>query len=479
MRAYRTTTVLVALAMASLVASCASGGGPERSREGRPEVRLPPGEPVAITLQALEPLDPFPASEFEARRSALMAKMGGGVAVLLGAGSPDGAPFVQDADFYYLTGVETPGAALILDAGSHTAHLFLSQPTTELARMPAAQLAPGPEAARRTGIAAVHPRSELQDWVGRVAANAEAVWLQQPAAGGGEPVLPASGRGTGLAAAIRARFPDKRIEDVGTPLAELRWVKSALEQEYERRAGLIAALGMNEAVRSTRPGYYEWEIASAAAFVQAEMGQRTGAEPRVSSGLANAATSLDRRIHAGDLLRLQNAADYHGYDAVVARTWGADGNFTQSQMPFYLTAGLVHDSVIAAIKPGVTVGQLLAIAQRVARGRAHQAAAWATEHGYIGHFTGLAAEDPAPPDAMTTRPLRPGVVFTVASVIDAPEADAPLRIEDTVLVTADGHEVLTSGTPLAPPDLLRLYLETGVVEWWKGQEGISAPTLVR
>ncbi|MGH7476904.1 MAG: aminopeptidase P N-terminal domain-containing protein [Longimicrobiales bacterium] len=471
-------------------AACASQPSRPGDADQRPTVRLPPGTPVAATLEALEPLEPLPAEEFARRRQALLERMGSGIAVLTGEPAiPTHRRFLQDHNFWYLTGVEAPNAALILDAGTGEAHLFVPRQSAREAQWEGAELQPNAETAEVTGIANVHAREEFDGVLRGLVAEANALWLPHDppepppssavdaasawAQVAQDPWLQHEHRNQRLITLARERFPDKEIRDLSPLLGELRWIKSPAEQEYMRRAGLIAALGANEAVRSTRPGYYEWEVAAAATFVQLEMGQQEIAFAPILASGSNVNTihytRLDRRIRPDDLVLMDYGADYGYYTSDITRTWAADGSFTPEQVEYYVTTALVRDSVIQAMRPGVTQEQLLEIAQRVVLGRGHQQVAWPTQLGYIGHFVGLSVHDPEPADA-TTRPFEAGVVFNVEPIIDMPDRGWHFRIEDTVLITDDGAEVLTQGAPIAPLDLNRLYLETGVVEWWKGTE---------
>jgi Xaa-Pro aminopeptidase len=491
--------IAVVVAAAVVTGECAHGGGGHAHQPGHPggpgrpgaEQHMPPGTPVALTLRAIEPLEPFPPSEFAARRDSVMAHMGGGIAVIVGRPPlTSERRFLQDHDFYYLTGVETPNAALILDAQAHQAHLFLPEQSQVSAQFDGPQLTPGPDAVQQTGIQDIRKRSDFDPVLRQMAGSASAIWLLEsppeppPTSSddataawrdiSADPWNGIENRHQRLMERIQQQFPGREIHDLSPVMAELRWVKSPMEQDYMRRAGFISALAMNEAIRSTNPGYYEWEVASAATFIQHELGAQEDAFAPILASGPNINTihydKLSRRIQAEDLVLLDYGADFHYYVSDITRTWTASGQFTADELPYYQTVQLVRDSVIAAMKPGVTLAELLQIAQRIVRARGHDSVAWPTTRNYIGHWVGMSVHDPDPPGA-ETRPLVPGVVFNVEPIIDVPDHHWHFRIEDTVLITKDGHEVLTSTSPVAPIDLTALYLEVGVVEWWKGQEG--------
>lgn len=496
-RIRRAPRLAAALALAVIAASCASGGGPREQhrgpRRGGEEQGMPPGMPVARTLQLIEPLPAFTSEDFAARRDSVMHHMGGGIAVLLGAPAPTSQRrFLQDHDFYYLTGVNAPNAALILNASTGQAELFLEPQSAEDAALHGPRLTPGAAAVQQTGIANIQDRSYLNTTLRQLAQNADTIWLlesppEPPATSTAAatqawarisalPWVGIENQNQRLEELVKQRLPGKTIANLSPVLATLRWVKSPQEQAYMRRSGHIAALAVNEAVRSTRPGYFEWEVASSARFIASELGAQAEAfAPVLASGPnvnVTDYTALNRRLSPEDIVLLNYGVDYGYYASDVARTWTAGGQFTAEQMPYYQTAEQVRDSVIGAMKPGVTEKQLLAIAQRVATARGHQSFAWSTARDYIGHFVGMSADDPVPPD-VANRPMVPGVVFAVESVVDLPDRHWRFRIDDTVLITATGHDILTSTAPISPAELTALYLETGVVEWWKGQEGVG------
>lgn len=491
-RAWAPLVTAVALVALLALSACAR----PRAETASPAPAQPAGPPTAMQpaapppLELLEPLPPFPAEEFERRREALMQRMGAGIAVLLGGPAPTThRRFLQEHNFYYLTGASAHGAALILDARTRIAYLFLPELSSFQRQWEGPRLEPGPEAVRLTGIDSVRPRNAFDGVLRRLLSETDVVYLQHappeppPTSPSDaarawaevieDPWLRLPHQNLRLIELVRERFPDLQIRNLSPLLFNERWVKSSLEADYLRRAGEIGALGVAEAIRSTRPGYYEWEVAAGATFVMNELGEQEIAFAPILASGPNVNIihylELDRQIERGDLVVLDYGADYGFYTSDVTRTWPADGRFTPEQLEYYRTVALVRDSVITAMRPGITVPQLTEIAQRIVRRRGHEDVAWPTTRDYIGHFVGMAVHDPGPEDAYT-RPFVPGVVFNVEPIIDMPDRDWHFRLEDTVLVTDTGHEVLTDAAPIEPDALARVYAETGVVEWWRGTE---------
>jgi Xaa-Pro aminopeptidase len=155
-----------------------------------------------------------------------------------------------------------------------------------------------------------------------------------------------------------------------------------------------------------------------------------------------------RRIEAGDLIVMDYAPDFQ-YEVVdITRTWPASGSFSPEQLTYYNCVLEAHRAVIAAVKPGVTPKELTAIARKIY-----------AKHGMekffpggIGHFVGMSVHDPGPYD----RPFVAGVVFNVEPMIDVPGKKWHFRLEDTVLVTPTGNEVITVGLPWELDDIYKL-----------------------
>src|SRR5262249_34347453 len=146
-----------------------------------------------------------------------------------------------------------------------------------------------------------------------------------------------------------------------------------------------------------------------------------------------------RSIADGDLVVVDAAAEYGRYACDVTRTYPASGKFTSEQAKVYRAVYQAQEDIFAAIKPGVTMNDLQKVAER-SLDKAGYLAAFI--HGF-GHFVGLDVHDAGRYD----QPLPVGAVFTVEPGVYLAEKGFGVRIEDDVLVTATGYELLTSGIP--------------------------------
>jgi Xaa-Pro aminopeptidase len=225
-------------------------------------------------------------------------------------------------------------------------------------------------------------------------------------------------------------------------------VKTPYEIERVRKSAAIAAEAMSAAMRGTHPGEYEYEVEAAARFVQTRMGARGDAfTPIVASG-PNTITwhyeRNDRRMQAGEVVLMDYGADFDYYASDITRTWPVSGAFTPEQEKMYRCILEARAAVIAAMKPGATIGRMQDVAEEVYK--KHGFRQQFLELGrYVGHFVGMSVHDVGPmtPDVA----LKAGVVFNVEPLIEFRDKQIHMRLEDTVLVTATGAENLTAAAP--------------------------------
>jgi Xaa-Pro aminopeptidase len=436
---------------------------------------------LAVLLLALLPPiasaqdEPFDKAEFAARRARLLERIGDGVAVVV-AGEEHiyNVRFRQAPDFYYLTGLEDPGVVLLLNGLNKNVAVFAAKGSalredstaggrTGLQILPLENFffyfsfASGNEAARKLYLQLTPPDDQLH-------ARFEVRMLL-----GQEADHPVLGREPPLAEAHRRLMkaaPQLAAIDLSPMLDELRWIKTPYEIARLRQAGTIGARAVAEAIRGTRPGMYEYEIAAAAQYVNTRLGARgDGFLPIVPSGPNAPDVHYDRnsrQMKAGELVYLDYGSDYEYYESDITRVWPVSGKFTVDQEKMYRCVLEARDAIIAAMKPGVTLKQLKEAAVPV-----YQRYGWLDAYNksgrYIGHFVGLSVHDVGGiSGSWLDRPLKAGVVFNVEPILQFPERGIHLRLEDTVLITETGSENLTASVPAAVEPLLALEKERGI-----------------
>ncbi len=410
----------------------------------------------------------YPPAEFIARRQALAKELGTGTLVLFGRTTPQaGIRFRQDNDFFYFTGNEDLNAAMVLDAATGAATLFLPRQSAGDIRALGKNWLEDPEKGKPWGFAAIRPLEELPRVLARLSLAPEPVlWARlQP---GDEADINRGEHATHLATRLgniggahltddahragylRSHFPSLQMRDVTPLIDRMRTIKSPREIEILRHNGVISAEAIRRAILATRLNGFEYEIEAEATYWMYRNGiQGNSFAPIVGSGpnvnVWHYAVN-GRQYTDGDLVVMDygGALDYLGVD--ITRTWPVSGEFTPDQLRAYRCALEAQKAIIAAMTVGATRAQTREV------GRAVYA-----KHGFpgsagAGHFVGMSVHDVGDGSG----PFRAGMVIAVEPIIEDASKQLHVRIEDTVLVTEQEPEILTSGVPKEVDDILAL-----------------------
>jgi Xaa-Pro aminopeptidase len=263
-----------------------------------------------------------------------------------------------------------------------------------------------------------------------------------------------------MQANIKKFDPTIEIKNLTPILDEMRWVKDEKEIAVMREGGKIGAHGFDEAMRVTNPGVYEYQVVAASDFIFENEGAQGPAYFAIAAsgaqGLSWHYNANNHKMKDGDVIILDYAPDYYYYTTDITRTWPVNGKFSDVQLKFYNCIKEAEEKVIAAMKPGVTMDDLKAVAKEVY-----------INHGlekywpdYIGHYVGMAVHDVGTYD----KPFVKGVVFNVEPIIEDKGMKLHLRLEDTVVITETGAENLTAGTTVVPEAIYKLIKEKGIGE---------------
>ncbi len=441
----------------------------------------------------------FTVEEFAARRAKIYAAIGAqGIAVVQGAsGVPGFSVFRQSNDFYYLSGVESAHAYLLLNGRTRTATLYLphrddgrersegkilsAEDTTLIKRLTGIDQVRGLESLSRDlvsadlirppALALYTPLSPMEtgndsrdELLSAQARSASDPWDGRPS------------REAHFVRLVKERFPQFEVRDLSPTIDALRNLKSAAEIALIRHATRLAGLGIMEAMRSTSPGVYEYQLDAAAKYVFFVNGARGDGYASIIGGGTNAFLGHYFRkadaLRDGDLVLMDYAPDYRYYTSDVTRIWPVNGTFTTAQAALYEYIVAYRDALFRYIKPGVTADEVLdrAAAEMkqylVGKTFASPAHLKAVQQGLVfrGHFqhpVGMAVHDVG---RVRGVPLAPGMVFTIDPMIWIPEERLYIRIEDMALVTADGVENLSGFVPSRIADVERTIAETGVIQ---------------
>ncbi|GAA4358956.1 hypothetical protein GCM10023185_25100 [Hymenobacter saemangeumensis] len=268
---------------------------------------------------------------------------------------------------------------------------------------------------------------------------------------------------------------------LGEIMDELRAVKTPEELALLRRAVRISTAGQREVMRLLRPDMGEMEVQGLHEYVYRRYGAEFQGYPSIVGGGANACIlhyeANDRLRLDNDLILMDCGAEYHGYTADVTRTVPPSGTFSPAQRQIYELVLAAQDAGIAACKPGADFQAPNKAAQEVvAAGLLKLGIIKKKEefrlyfpHG-TSHYLGLDVHDRG-----SYGPLKAGNVITVEPGIYIP-AGAPcdpkwwnigVRIEDDILITANGYENLSAEGPRTVADIEKTMAEPSALEAWK------------
>ncbi len=408
-----------------------------------------------------------PLSVYHERRARLVSETGDGVVVLFGYNDEDVAAsvttFHQNENFYYLTGWNEPTAMMLLvprvtkgrdqPVEMEKEILFIPPHDYRQEKWTGPKLgAEDADAPERTGFRAVQSTSLFHSELLEALKNFPKIYTElTPQPESGEDAFQAD-----MVSKLRKLAPLAQLADLRPHLTRMRTVKSASEIALVRKAVDASVEAHLAAMKAVRPGVWEYQIA---ALMKYEY-ERRGCEwpsypPIVGSGFYSTVLHYDadtQQMQDGDVVVMDVAGSYSGYASDITRTLPVSGHFTPRQREIYEIVLGAQNAALAAIKPGVMMGgrNRTATLQQIAF-------EYINTHGKdlhgkplgqyfihgLGHSVGLNVHDPADYD----QPLQAGMVITDEPGVYIPEEKLGVRIEDMVLVTQDGAELLTRRLP--------------------------------
>jgi Xaa-Pro aminopeptidase len=416
----------------------------------------------------------YSPEEFAARRArlvqALQAQNLGGLVVMFGSTAPTpGIRFRQDNDFYYVTGNEALNAVLVMDVASGAAHVFMPKLSAREIQYEGANWLDEPGAAKKYGFASVQPLTALHEFLARRrgAAGGDALWTRlsdrdevnfgrldsaiQTARRLTNPFAQHPTEDAARAATLREQFPSYTLKDLTPHLDRLRMIKTPREIEILRYNARISAEAIKRAIQATAPGKYEYELEAEATHWLLKHGFQGAAYPAIvgSGPMGNQWHYEDnsRQMKAGELVVMDYAGSLDYLTTDITRTWPVSGRFTDAQLKAYQASLEAQKAIIAAIRPGVQRSVVQKIAADAFRTRGFD-----PSYAYMGHYVGMSVHDVGDWSA----PFEAGMVLAIEPIVDLPDQQLHIRIEDTVLVTPTGAEVLSTGLPKEANEVLAL-----------------------
>jgi Xaa-Pro aminopeptidase len=427
---------------------------------------------------------------FLQRRQTLLARMqtaGGGLAVLPTAAErirnrDTQFPYRADSYFHYLTGFPEPEAVLVLVAGQDDAApqslLFCREKDVDKEIWEGFRH--GPAGAQEVfAFDTAYPYAEFDAKLAELLADQPALWYSL----GHDAAWDAR-----IAAALNAVRAQTRagkrapavMHDVRAVLDEMRLIKDAHEIALMQRAADIAGAAHRRAMRFTVPDRFEYEIEAEFLHEFRRQGSQYPSYSPIVAGGANACVlhyvANDQPLRDGDLLLIDAGCELDGYASDITRTFPVNGKFSGPQADIYTLVLAAQAAALGAIKPGASFLDPHTAAVRVlAQGMLDLKLLEGSLDGVIesesykrfymhrtGHWLGIDVHDAGEyRDGADWRALAPGMALTVEpgcyirAADDVPAAfhNIGIRIEDDVLVTAAGCEVLTVATPKTIADI--------------------------
>ena len=440
------------------------------------------------------------ADELRSRRRRLLELLPDDALVLVRGAIPGPASrrFRQSNEFHYLTGLAVPGGYLLLDARTARAQVYLPhrnagrersegpalacEDAGEVGELTAADSVAGPEQLP-LDLAAILFRSSRPAYVPHTPAEGERTSrdsaLAAAAWAASDPLCSEPAPEASLPLALQRSFPRCEVRDLSPILDRLRLHKSAYELEQLRIAGRLCGEATLEAMRSTEPGIFEYELEAVMSFVFRQGGAAGAGYEAIVAGGSNAwfghYGANDAPLADGDLVLVDYAPDYRYYTSDIGRMWPVNGRYTAQQRELYGFVLSYHQELISRIRPGAHASVILDEAGAAMREELEQtefskpiyreACERALEFaGHLSHPVGMSVHDVG---SYADIPFEPGLVFSVDPMIWVPEEKLYVRVEDTVAVVPDGVENLTGFVPLAMDDVEAAMREPGLLQLWK------------
>lgn len=424
--------------------------------------------------------------EFLRRRQALLAKMAPASAALIFAApeairSADSEyPYRQNSDFWYFTGFNEPEAVLVLIKSDETHNhsvLFnrLRDKTAEIwfGRRLGQEAAPG-----KLGVDRALSFAEIGEQLHQLLNGLDVVYHAQGEYDYADGIV--------FAALDKLRRGSRQnlkapvtLTDWRPTVHEQRLFKSEEEINVLRRAGEITALAHTRAMEKCRPGMFEYQLEGEILHEFNRHGARFPSYNTIVGSGENGCilhyTENESQMRDGDLVLIDAGCEYKGYAGDITRTFPVNGKFTAPQRAIYdivlesletslqlyrpgtsmqeVTVQVVRIMITGLVKLGILKGDV----DKLISDNAHRPFFM---HG-LSHWLGLDVHDVGMYGADRSRKLEPGMVITVEpGLYIAPDADVPveyrgigIRIEDDILITADGNENLTASVVKSADDI--------------------------
>ena len=398
--------------------------------------------------------------EFQARRQAYSERVKTGISVIFNAPEEQLRESRTDKDFFYLTGFSEPGAILVLSPQNPACRetLFIPSRDTAQERWTGPKTDVTSETAKALGVERLMSLDHFQSELLRLAESERRFLTVFPTAGRGDYSLLENS----ATEKLRRLFPFADLLDARTQIACLRMKKSKSELDLLKKAIAITVEGHQSAAAEIAADRFEYQVQAALEYRFRFLGATRPAFPSiVGSGRNSTILHYDkntRQMAEGELVVVDIGAEFGEYAADITRTYPVSGKFSPRQREIYNIVLEAQEAALREVKPGVLISKAGAIHKAAydvinTHGKDLQGNPLGQYfiHG-TSHHLGLDVHDAV---NETHRPLEPGMVITIEPGVYIPSENLGVRIEDDLVVTDNGYELLSKEIPRRPEDIER------------------------
>ena len=394
---------------------------------------------------------------FENNRKKLIEEVEDNSIIVLFAGNApkksgdENYPFTPNRNFYYFTGIDEEGPILIISKikGIISERLFIKEIDEERERWVGKSIRSN-EAKEISGVKYIDYLGSFYDYLNRVFSETEEINLYLDMERDSFQEL--QGISENFSEEVKKRYPFVRIKNIFPKIIPLRMVKSKEEIEEMKKAIEITIKGVESLMKNAKVGMKEYQLEAYYEFVCRSSGIKDYAFKTIAASGKNATilhyVDNNSEIKDGDLILFDLGAQHNYYNADITRTFPVNGVFSERQKEVYNAVLRVNERVIKTIKPGLEYKELNKMATEwiaeecIKLGLIKNKEEVSKYYWHsIGHSLGLDTHDISNKDRNTI--FKEGMVWTVEPGIYIEEESIGIRIEDDVLITSNGVEVLT------------------------------------
>lgn len=447
----------------------------------------------------------FSPQEFADRRNKVYDEIGpSGIAIIQGAAMPKGyTAFRQNNEFFYLSGIESPDAYLILNGKTREATVYLQNRRErreygegKLLSFEDADLVKELSGIDHVGsyemlMADLHTYDEEDEieiaftpqspYEGYRMTRSMAVRYQQDVSENPLDTRPA--RYQNFITELKSDTPDLAIRNLDPILDELRRIKSEAEIDLIKRSTDLQAAAIAEAIRSTEVGVKAYELEATAKYIYQKYNMQDEAYYALihvgPDAYMNHYHNSIRSAKSGDMLLMDYGGHYYYYSSDLARMWPTNGKFNSVQKELYTFYLQIYESILYNIEAGLTPQQVMQKAvqemdvileETTFSDSLYEQAARDFVDGYrrqsenpemrLGHGVGMSVHDVGD----YAKPIEAGMVFVIEPQFRVSEERIYIRLEDMIIVTEDGVEIYSDYLPRDIESIENMMQEEGLLQ---------------